>query len=395
MGVGIFCELCGVMKFIRYLFPAILEVFSIGCGGVESREEVSAVEVVCDTTFQADSLSFAFVGDVMMGTTWPDSVGGSHLPENGGRGLFAACKEIFGRVDVTCGNLEGCFLDGSGHPRRMTNPNTYFLFRMPEGYVENLVDAGFDFVGIANNHINDFGAEGRERTMSTLRRSGLGFAGLRDSCEVAWLDRGGVRIGLTQFGHGDNNLDVNDLGELRRVVEGMRDSADVVVVSFHGGAEGADCVHVPHGPEFYVGERRGDVEAFAHAAVDAGADIVVGHGPHVPRGVELYKGRVIFYSLGNFCTPYRLRLTGVCGLAPVVEVTLNADGSFRHGRIHSFEQFRGVGPRRDVKNRAAQLMGGLSREDFPQSPLRVRSDGRLEVEISSEGEECGGLHQAL
>ena len=323
-------------------------------------------------------MTFAFVGDIMMGTTFPDSVNGSHLPPAGGAHLFDDAAPVLQRADIAAGNLEGSFLDGPGERRKMTNPDTYFIFRMPPAYVGNLTRAGFDFVGLANNHINDFGASGRRSTMATLDSVGLPYAGLKGRCEIAVIERKGLKVAMTQFGHGGNNLDVNDLGELKRVVKAMRDTADIVVVAFHGGAEGSAHQHVPHAPETYVGERRGNVEEFARAAVDAGADIVYGHGPHVPRAAELYKEHIIFYSLGNFCTPYRMGINGVTGYAPVAEVTVDAsDGHFVDGKIHSFIQQRGRGPRADSTNKAARLIRSLSAEDFPESPLRIADDGSL------------------
>lgn len=322
-------------------------------------------------------ISFAFMGDIMMGTTFPDSINGSHLPPAGGKHLFDDVRQVIGDADIAGGNLEGSFLEGPGQRRKMRNPDTYYIFRMPPKYVGNLVDAGFDFVGIANNHINDFGSPGRKSTLETLRKADIPAVGLKGVCETAILDRKGLRIGVTQFGHGANNLDVTNLDELRRVVKGLREETDIVVVSFHGGAEGKDQTHVPHKLETFVGENRGNVEAFAHAAIDAGADIVFGHGPHVPRAAELYRDRIIFYSLGNFCTPYRVSITGVSGYAPLAEVRVDAKGRFLQGRIHSFIQQRGKGPRRDPENSAARLIKRLSCEDFPSSTLVISDNGHI------------------
>lgn len=359
----------------------------ISCGNTSRGADAeAAADSVVDTvaTVATDTapatMTFAFVGDIMMGTTFPDSVGGSHLPPEGGARLFDDVAPILSRVDIAAGNLEGSFLDGPGQRRKMNNPKTYFVFRMPTSYVGNLTRAGFDFVGLANNHINDFGEPGRRSTMSTLREAGLPYAGLKGRCEMAVIERNGLKVAMTQFGHGGNNLDVNDLNELKRVVKAMRDTADLVVVAFHGGAEGSSYLHVPHAAETYLGERRGNVEAFAHAAIDAGADIVYGHGPHVPRAAELYKGHIIFYSLGNFCTPYRMGINGVTGYAPIAEVTVDtADGRFVDGKIHSFIQQRGRGPRADSSNQAARLIRRLSTEDFPSSPLKIADDGTLGV----------------
>lgn len=348
---------------------------------------VTADSAAVDTTAEITApllkdtirLSIAFVGDVMMGTTFPDSIHGSHLPAADGAHLFDDARQVTERVDLMGANLEGSFLDGPGKRRPMRNPKTYFIFRMPPKYVRNLTEAGFDFVGIANNHINDFGRPGRESTIRTLREANLPVVGLKGVCETAVIERKGLKIGVTQFGHGANNLNVNDISELRRIVRALKKQCDIVVVSFHGGAEGAAHMHVTGKPETYVGEQRANVREFARTAIDTGADIVFGHGPHVPRAAELYKGHIIFYSLGNFCTPYRMGITGPSGLAPIAEAVIDGNGKFIGGKIHSFRQIKGVGPRLDKSCEAARLIRRLSAEDFPESPLVIADDGTLNV----------------
>lgn len=323
------------------------------------------------------NLTLALAGDVMMGTTFPETPKGAYLPPDAGRHLFDDCRDIFKSADISAINLEGVLLDGPGEPRPMTNPNTYYLFRMPTAYVANLVDAGIDFAGIANNHINDFGQPGRTSTVATLDSAGVAVAGLRGVCDYKVLERRGYKVAITQFGHGDNNLDVNDLDLLQTTVRLMREDADFVVVSFHGGAEGVKFTHVPHAPEVYVGEKRGHVDKFAHAAIDAGADLVFGHGPHVPRAWELYKDHLIIYSLGNFCAPYRMSTGGNAGLAPLAVITLAPDGKFISGHIHSFRQQRARGPVIDTTNAAARLIATLTSEDFPTTSLYFTSTGKV------------------
>lgn len=372
------------MKLKRLNVPVIafVLILTISCTGNHKGTQTdstidSAVTNAEKKRNLPPSVTIAFTGDIMMGTTFPDSIHGSGLPANDGKNIFDDVREVISSADFAGGNLEGSFLEGPGHRRPMTNPKTYFIFRMPPKYVTNLLDAGYDFVGIANNHINDFGAPGRESTMKTLRDAGLAHAGLKDKCETAYVERNGVIFGIAQVGHGMNNVNVNDLNEVKRVVKQLRDSADIVILSFHGGAEGSAHTHVPGKPEYYVGEQRGDVKAVAHAAIDAGADVVFGHGPHVVRAAELYKDHPIFYSLGNFCTPYRMGIAGLTGQAPVAVVELDMEGKFKGGKIHSFIQQRGLGPRKDPTNAAARQIKALSIQDFPESPLRIADDGTL------------------
>ena len=106
-----------------------------------------------------------------------------------------------------------------------------------------------------------------------------------------------------------------------------------MVVTFHGGAEGADKQHVKPGTEMFLGENRGNLMKFSHAVVDAGADLVVGHGPHVLRGMEWRKGRLIAYSLGNFAGHGSLNWDGVLGVSALLRVTLRGDGAWVQGKI--------------------------------------------------------------
>ena len=106
---------------------------------------------------------------------------------------------------------------------------------------------------------------------------------------------------------------------------------DIVIVSFHGGAEGNGAEVLPFAREIFAGEDRGNVVEFARAMIDAGADIVLGHGPHVVRPMEIYTDRLIAYSLGNFATYYGISVEGIRGIAPILLVTLDDEGQVRLG----------------------------------------------------------------
>lgn len=325
------------------------------------------------------STVFAFAGDVMMGTSFPDDSRGAYLPANDGRDLFAECADVLQRVDVAAANQEGTLIDRGGKAKPCSNPKTCFTFRTPTKYVGNLVAAGFDFMSIANNHINDFGPMGKASTQLTLRSAGIAYAGLREECPTAVIVRNGKRIGFAAFGHSRGTSSINDLAAVRRIVEGLDSVCDIVVVSFHGGEEGVRHAHIPFAAEYAFGERRGDVHEFAHTAVDAGADIVYGHGPHVVRAMELYRDRLIMYSLGNFCTPYRMNINGITGYAPLVEVSVDAQGRFERGQIHPYIQVKGRGPRKDRSGAVVGNLRRLSNEDFPNSALEISDSGIVTV----------------
>jgi len=173
-----------------------------------------------------------------------------------------------------------------------------------------------------------------------------------------------------------------DMVAARSLIEALAVQSDILMVSFHGGAEGADRTALPFATEAFHGEDRGDVVAFARMAVEAGAELVIGHGPHVPRALELYKGRLIAYSLGNFATYWGINVRGVNGLAPILLTTLDQDGAFVAGQIHSNLQLRPLGPVPDPEHQAARLMRQLTYADFPDGLLLIDDEGRLSVKPS-------------
>lgn len=322
-------------------------------------------------TKKPDTLTIAMTGDIMMGTTFPSR----QLPANNGANLFDDTKPIIKRADLAVGNLEGTLCDG-GTSTKGTGPNS-FAFRTPTSYAPLLTDAGYDFLSMANNHANDFGQTGIESTERCLNEQGIKFSGIAGRTQYAVVERNGVRYGLCAFGHNRYTMKHADLTLVKSIIEQLKQKSDIIIVSFHGGAEGRDKGHLPQGTETFLGENRGALRDFAHFCIDNGADVVYGHGPHVTRCVEVYKDRFIAYSLGNFCTPYGMSLTGVLNHAPVVEIKISSDGKFLSGKIHSFTQQRGVGPRRDATNSVARNMADLSRTDVPQSQATVDAEGNI------------------
>lgn len=314
-------------------------------------------------------------GDVMLGTTFPDETGGL-LPPDDGRTLLAEVAPLLAAADVAFANLEGPLIDGGVSEKcKASRAGRCWAFRMPERYGALLGAAGLDVVSLANNHINDFGEEGRLRTREVLDRNGIRYSGAVG--EVAQLEVRGARVAVVAFSTSGATNDLRDLEDAAWLVELARREADLVVVSMHGGAEGADFQHVPAGPEEFLGEDRGDLRAFARAVVDAGAALVLGHGPHVVRGMEVYRGRLVAYSLGNFATYGGMNLKGPNGLTLVLEVRLGADGTFLGGRVHPARQERPGGPRLDPAGEVIPLLRRLSEEDFGADAVQVADDGTL------------------
>jgi poly-gamma-glutamate capsule biosynthesis protein CapA/YwtB (metallophosphatase superfamily) len=322
-----------------------------------------------------DGISVIGVGDIMMGTNYPNS---SYLPPNDGKDLFKPVKHILKNATVTFGNLEGVLLNDGGTVKKCNNPDLCYAFRMPESYAEHLVNAGFDMVSIANNHTGDFGSEGRKKTVEVLEKKGIAFAGLLEYPQTVVI-RQGIRFGMAAFSPNTGTVSIHDLNNAKRIVKELKQYSDIVIVSFHGGAEGATNQNVKCKTEMYYGENRGNVCAFAKAVIDAGADIVFGHGPHVTRSVDIYKDRFIIYSLGNFCTYGRFNLRGENGIAPIVKVYVERTGKFIRAEVTPIIQINRGEPIIDERNRAIRSLQRLLKEDFPNSSLIISDDGVITV----------------
>ena len=318
----------------------------------------------------------------MMGTAFPDStyldpriVSGIAPEELIGPDLV----EVLRSGDVVFGNLEGALFDAGGESKQCRNMDACYAFRSPEWYAGLLADMGFNLMSLANNHSGDFLDAGRATTIAALERNGIVYGGLAEPGAVTGtLVLGdGTRVGLAGFSPNKGTVSIHDLEGLRRLVTELDGTHDLVIVSFHGGAEGADRTHVLREPEEFYGEERGNVYEFAHAAVDAGADVVLGHGPHVPRAVEIYRDRLIAYSLGNFWTWGRFNLRGPNGLAPVLVLEVDREGTAVGARIVSARQAGLGSPRMDASQRAYRLISELTRTDFPEAGLAFSDDGTI------------------
>jgi hypothetical protein len=344
-----------------------------------STEASTPTEPSTDASAPADRtsapLTVAAVGDVMLGSAFPDETGGM-LPPDDGAHLLDEVAPVLRGADLAFANLEGPLADaGTSEKCARSKPGRCYAFRVPTRYARHLAAAGVDVVSVANNHAGDFGEAGRASTRAALAANGIRWAGVPG--EVARLEVKGRRVAVVAFSTSGGNPDLRDLPGAVRLVEQAREGADLVVVSFHGGAEGADRQHVPAGHEEFLGEDRGDLRAFARAVVQAGADLVIGHGPHVVRGMEVIRGRLVAYSLGNFATYGGMNLSGPNGLSLVLEVRLAPDGTFLGGRIHPARQERPGGPRLDPAGAVIPVVRRLSEEDFGASAVRVADDGTL------------------
>jgi poly-gamma-glutamate capsule biosynthesis protein CapA/YwtB (metallophosphatase superfamily) len=323
-------------------------------------------------TTQPDSICIAAVGDIMLGTSYPDK---KTLPPDSAKNSFKNVTAELRDADVTFGNLEGTLLDtGSPANYRLHQLIRPWLFRMPASYGKVLKDAGFNVLSLANNHIGDFGDFGRISTMKVLDSLGIYYGGqLSHPSAVFKINR--VTYGFCAFAPNGETLSILDLKHARYIIQNLKKQCDIVMVSFHGGGEGIAFEHVPFLNEVFINEKRGDVLAFAHNAIDAGADLVFGNGPHVCRAMEIYKNRLIAYSLGNFCTYRSVSVAGICGMAPLLKVYVNKKGKFLGGRIIANKQTRDKGLEPDSLNRVITRIKMLTETDFPESGLSISDAG--------------------
>ena len=317
------------------------------------------------------TISVAAVGDMMIGTDFPEN----HLPDDDGVGFLAQVAPFLWSADIAFGNLEGVLVDGGVPGKKCKNPKACYLFRSPARYAHHYRAAGFDVLSLANNHARDFGEEGRSSTMSTLHKAGISHSGREG--DFASIDVNGVNVAVLAYAVTKNSNMLLDYELSERTVREFAESHDVVIVSFHGGAEGADVTRLPFAEEEYYGEPRGDVVKFAHMVIDAGADLVIGHGPHVVRAMERYNDRLIAYSLGNFATYYGISVAGIKGIAPILVATLDEDGRFMDGEIISTIQIRPAGPSIDPEKRALNMIRGLSIADFGNPGLTFHPGGQI------------------
>jgi capsule synthesis protein PGA_cap len=308
-------------------------------------------------------VDLAWVGDIAF-----DSRRG--LPEGGPERALHPVGALL-RSDLTMGNLEGTL--GSSGTTKCRGAANCFAFQAPARYAGALRRSGFRLLDQANNHADDAGPAGIRATDAALQAAGVLRAGIGSTVTRTVVN--GVRLAVVGFSPYRWSPSLLDRPAAVRLVRRADRGADVVIVLIHAGAEGAGKTHVPLGSEFAFGENRGDERRFAHAVVQAGADLVLGSGPHVVRGVERYRDRLIAYSLGNFAGPHTLHGGGRSSLSGVLQMRIDGHGRVLEGRWASVALNAFGLPRPDPDHRAAHLVAELSRQDFGEGRYRIHSDG--------------------
>ncbi|MFD4603345.1 CapA family protein [Streptomyces sp. NPDC058464] len=354
-------------------------VFGVGAGaGTEDAASVGSAPTPLRTIrttrpgapappHPVGTVRIAAVGDIVMGSL-PDD-----LPPDDGASFFDSVGDLLDG-DVVLGNLEGTLTTGGSSKCDYIEGPNCFAFRAPPSYGHRLKEAGFTVLNTANNHIDDFGAEGRRDTFAALRSANLPFTGRLGQITVQRVR--GIRVALIGFAPDRGANDLTDIPAAQRLTARAAAMADIVIVTMHAGAEGSDRTHVEPGTEYFVGEDRGDSYRFSRAVIDAGADLVVGSGPHVMRGMEFYKGRLIAYSLGNFSGYKVLGLGGTLSTSGVLQVTLGADGTYVSGRLHPTRIVEPGTP--EPGGDAIDLVSSMSEEDFGPHAADISEDGTIQ-----------------
>jgi poly-gamma-glutamate capsule biosynthesis protein CapA/YwtB (metallophosphatase superfamily) len=304
-----------------------------------------------------DTISINAVGDIMFGTNFPDL---KNMPPNGGKDLLTPFTSLLKDADVTFGNAEGVFLNSGGTPKG--SGGQVYCFRQPTYMAQYFLDNGFDLLSVANNHVADFGDVGLKSTDSVLRKLPIDFAGSTIQ-PTTIITVKGIKYGLAAFAPNKGCVDLNNIANAIKIVKELKQKCHIVMVSFHGGAEGIDKQHVTKKTEIFYGQNRGNVYDFAHKVIDAGADMVIGHGPHVARAMELYKNK---FSLG-----------GVSGNAALLKLFVTEKGDFVQAKIISGKQYGEGGPVLDEQNKEVfNTIKNLTLVDFPNSGLKFE-DGMV------------------
>ncbi|MEH2145732.1 CapA family protein, partial [Nostoc sp.] len=252
-----------------------------------------------------------------------------------------------------------------------------FAFRSPPGYARLFAEAGFNVFNMANNHAMDFGPVGFKDTKKNLEAVGIATLGHKN--QILYLEANNISVAMIGFSPYEIYNSIHNLEVAQALVAEAKKKANIIVVSMHAGAEGTGALQVKNQTEFFYGENRGNSIKFARNMIDAGADLVLGHGPHVPRAIEIYKGKIIAYSLGNFLGYRTLSTNAQTGDSMILEVKLNPVGNLISSKIIPVRMDRQGIPHLDQRFQTVRLMRYLNNQAFPKNPVKINKKGEIVV----------------
>jgi hypothetical protein len=295
--------------------------------------------------------------------------------------LVAPLRPLFADADIVLINVETAIGRGAFTPKCGLRSRNCFSFRGDPRVapaLRSLGDTGAVVVGnVANNHARDAGGEGVDSTIAHLRRSRVLVAGA-DTLATPVLLPGGGTIAVLGFYTSTETPDARDIAAVRRHVARAVEMYETVIVTAHIGAEGFTAQRTGDSTEYFLESRidRGNPVAFANAALDAGATLVVGHGPHVLRAAEWRDDKLILYSLGNLATygPFNLLEPMNRGVVACVDL---AGRQVLGAELRPTMQAAPGVVMRDLRKRALTLIDSLSALDFPVTGARVDAWGEL------------------
>lgn len=312
------------------------------------KKENSNNELVTENENKNQEVSFIAVGDIMLSRNVAKEI----KEKENTNYPFLKTKELFKNADIVFGNLESPITEG----RDIETGE--MIFRTDPSMTEAIKDAGFSILSLANNHTPNFGGEGLIDTFNYLNRYDIKYVGAGKNTEetnkpvyinskgfkfafLAYTEPSIVSVSYEVSENYPGTVFMN-LDNLVKNIEEAKNNADFVIVSMHSGDEYVDY------PNKYQ-------KKFAHTAIDSGADLVIGHHPHVVQPMEKYNGKYIFYSLGNFIFDQTFSEETQRGL--VIKFIFNKDGIdkllFLPTLIDGFSQpeFLGWNESEDVLNR--------------------------------------------
>jgi poly-gamma-glutamate capsule biosynthesis protein CapA/YwtB (metallophosphatase superfamily) len=322
-----------------------------------------------------DTVTIQAVGDIIPGTNYPDN----RLPRNRNQLIPKSVRSHLQRADILFGNFESSLTNHPYSSKDITQ-GQIFAFRSPPSYAKLFSDVGFDVFNVANNHAMDFGSVGFRDTVKNLEKVNIATVGHKD--QILLLEANKIPVAMVGFAPYEQYNSIHNLQAAAKLVKTAQKKANVVIVSMHAGAEGTDALRTKNQTEFFYGENRGNSVQFARTMIDAGADLVLGHGPHVPRAMEIYQGKLIAYSLGNFLGYRTLSTAGETGDSMILEVKLSASGELAAAKVVPVRMDKRGIPHIDQRFRVISLLRNLMAADFPKTAVTINRQG--EIVLASE-----------
>ena len=350
------------------LLVVVVVAVTLGVSGSPKQNVVTPTSLTpsTTTTIALSPVTLTAVGDMDIGNSPNLAPNASSYFSN----VIGALK-----APIEFGNLEGALTNATSGSKCGANSTACYAFKNPPEFAQYYAAAGFNVLNSANNHSYDFGLQGAVDTKAALKAAGIAQAGLPG--EIGVIGEGTSKVAFCDFAPYPTTNNLLSASDEAALIAKAKTLANIVVVYMHAGAEGTTASHVTGQTETYYGENRGNPQAFAHAAIDDGAALVIASGPHVNRGMEWYKNHLIAYSLGDFASYNNFSTSSTMGISGILRVQLSGSGRFISGSWTS-TLLEGQGqPAIDPSKQSASLVSQLSRSDFGVNGVTIASNGSL------------------